>query len=82
MTLLILALIRWYRPAFSSLRSALALQGECRFWPSCSHYAEESIRTWGLMKGLSLSIKRILRCHPLGSRGVDPVPARASSHVR
>jgi putative membrane protein insertion efficiency factor len=48
----------------------------CRFWPSCSVYAAEAIETYGLFYGGRLAIRRILRCHPFGGRGVDLVPIR------
>ena len=47
---------------------------KCRFTPSCSHYAVEALKKYGLLKGLWLSIKRISRCHPWGGQGFDPVP--------
>ncbi|MCF8029381.1 MAG: membrane protein insertion efficiency factor YidD [Desulfohalobiaceae bacterium] len=46
----------------------------CRFYPSCSEYAAVSIRRHGLKKGVALSLRRILRCHPFYPGGVDPVP--------
>ncbi len=46
----------------------------CRFAPSCSEYAAEAVRRYGLGGGGFLSIKRILRCHPFGGHGYDPVP--------
>jgi len=46
----------------------------CRFEPSCSHYAAESIEYHGLRRGTWLAAKRLLRCHPFGSPGFDPVP--------
>ena len=46
----------------------------CRFTPTCSQYAVEAIRKYGPFKGLFLAIKRILRCHPWGGSGYDPVP--------
>jgi putative membrane protein insertion efficiency factor len=50
----------------------------CRFYPSCSAYALESIETHGALRGLALALRRILRCHPFGGHGVDPVPSRES----
>jgi len=46
----------------------------CRYIPTCSHYAEEALNKYGLIKGGWLSVRRILRCHPWGSSGFDPVP--------
>lgn len=46
----------------------------CRFWPSCSDYAVEALRSHGTARGGLLSARRILRCHPWHPGGVDPVP--------
>ena len=46
----------------------------CRFLPTCSEYTIDSLKNFGVIKGSFLSIKRILKCHPLGSNGYDPVP--------
>ena len=45
----------------------------CRFYPSCSNYSIEAIERYGCFKGSILSLKRILRCRPLGGFGYDPV---------
>jgi hypothetical protein len=50
--------------------------GSCRFMPSCSDYAREAIIRFGVLRGSILALKRLARCHPLGSHGFDPVPAR------
>ncbi|MBU1186625.1 MAG: membrane protein insertion efficiency factor YidD [Acidobacteria bacterium] len=65
----VLFLIRIYRALLSPL-----LGRHCRFYPTCSVYTSEAIEKFGLMKGLFLSVKRLLRCHPFHSGGVDPVP--------
>ncbi|MFR9523628.1 MAG: membrane protein insertion efficiency factor YidD [Rikenellaceae bacterium] len=46
----------------------------CRFTPTCSQYALQALRKYGPIKGLWLSLKRILRCHPWGGSGYDPLP--------
>ncbi|RUM89451.1 MAG: membrane protein insertion efficiency factor YidD [Thermodesulfatator sp.] len=66
---LLLALIRLYRLVLSPW-----LPGHCRFYPSCSRYAEEALRRYGLLRGGWLSLKRLLRCHPWHPGGYDPVP--------
>lgn len=46
----------------------------CRFTPTCSQYAVEAIEKHGAIKGLYLAVRRLLRCHPWGGHGYDPVP--------
>ena len=46
----------------------------CRFEPSCSDYCLQAIEQHGAFRGLFLGIKRLLRCHPFGTAGYDPVP--------
>ena len=50
------------------------LMPSCRFEPSCSHYAQEAIATHGALRGVILAGRRLLRCHPWGGSGYDPVP--------
>lgn len=70
-------LLRVYRYALSPL-----LGSNCRFYPSCSHYAEEALEQHGLLRGLSLAARRLLRCHPWHAGGYDPVPNSPSAkHV-
>jgi len=64
-----LALIAVYRGALSS-----HLGGACRHVPSCSHYAEDAVLKHGAARGLVLVFRRLLRCHPFGTSGYDPVP--------
>jgi uncharacterized protein len=55
------------------LRPMLAGSGACRFVPSCSEYAAEAITTHGVFRGGWMALRRLMRCHPLGGRGFDPV---------
>ena len=49
------------------------LKPSCRFYPSCSEYAEGAIKHYGISKGLWMALKRLLRCHPWSRGGYDPV---------
>ncbi|MDR0450460.1 MAG: membrane protein insertion efficiency factor YidD [Treponema sp.] len=64
-----LLLIRFYQTAISP-----HFPPSCRYVPSCSEYACQALEKYGLCRGLYLSFKRILRCHPLRPGGYDPVP--------
>lgn len=66
---LLLLPIRFYRNFISSLTPP-----SCRFVPTCSQYAIEAIQKHGPFKGLYLTVRRLLRCHPWGGSGYDPVP--------
>ena len=66
---LLRALVRGYRLALRPV-----LPASCRFTPSCSEYAEEAVARHGALAGAALSLRRILRCHPWGGFGYDPVP--------
>ena len=69
--------VRWFLLAAIGLyRATLSgwLGGQCRFYPSCSRYAEEAIRTHGAVRGSWLATRRVLRCNPFGAGGVDRVP--------
>lgn len=52
----------------------------CRYYPSCSDYAIQTIGEYGVFKGLWLAIKRILRCHPWSRGGYDPAPSKYLDH--
>lgn len=69
LTYLLLLPIRFYRGYISPM-----LPPACRFTPTCSQYAMEALQKHGPLKGLYLTIRRILRCHPWGGHGYDPVP--------
>ncbi|MEN8230754.1 MAG: membrane protein insertion efficiency factor YidD [Bacteroidota bacterium] len=55
-----------------------ALPRSCRYYPTCSEYALESLRIHGPVKGLLMGTKRILSCHPWGGHGHDPVPPKGT----
>jgi uncharacterized protein len=65
-----LLLVEAYRVALSPI-----LGGHCRFFPSCSAYAQEALRAHGAGHGTRLALRRLLRCHPFSAGGFDPVPA-------
>jgi uncharacterized protein len=65
----LIAVIGVYRFAISPI-----LPSACRFTPTCSDYAQQALRKHGAFKGSWLAARRILRCHPWGGFGEDPVP--------
>jgi|SRR5690554_1563104 len=71
---LLLFPIRFYQYAISPLMAS-----HCRHYPTCSQYAVEAISHHGSLKGLYLSVKRLLRCHPWAEGGYDPVPGTVNS---
>ena len=64
-----LILIRFYKICISPY-----LGSHCRYTPTCSQYAYEAITKYGILKGGWLALRRLLRCHPWGGSGYDPVP--------
>jgi len=69
MKYLFLLIIRFYQYFISPW-----LGRNCRFYPTCSSYAKEAITIHGALKGIYLSLKRILKCNPFFAGGFDPVP--------
>ena len=61
--------LRFYKKAISPF-----LLHACRYTPTCSEYMIEAIKKHGILKGITLGLKRILRCNPWGKSGYDPVP--------
>jgi putative membrane protein insertion efficiency factor len=66
---LLIGMVRGYRATLSGW-----LGGQCRFYPSCSVYAEQAIRSRGALVGSALAVWRVLRCNPFGRGGVEHVP--------
>jgi putative membrane protein insertion efficiency factor len=71
--LVTLQMLRAYKWAVSPL-----LPPACRFVPTCSEYALEAVERYGALRGGWMAFARILRCHPLGRAGYDPVVKQAS----
>ncbi|MCR5697709.1 MAG: membrane protein insertion efficiency factor YidD [Marinilabiliaceae bacterium] len=67
-TILIL-LVKFYKNFISPMTPP-----SCRYTPTCSQYALEALQKYGAIKGSWLALKRLLRCHPWGGSGYDPVP--------
>lgn len=74
----LIALVRFYQRNISPLKKPC-----CRFIPTCSAYAIEAFEEWGAVKGLGLTLWRILRCNPFCKSGYDPVPInRKRNHIQ
>ncbi|MCK6541641.1 membrane protein insertion efficiency factor YidD [bacterium] len=69
------SLIRIYQHTLS-----VYFPSSCRFYPSCSQYSIESLKSHGLFKGLWLTIRRISKCHPFHEGGYDPVPQNQNTN--
>ncbi|MCK5696493.1 MAG: membrane protein insertion efficiency factor YidD [Desulfobacula sp.] len=66
---LLLIIIKFYQYVISPLTGR-----NCRYYPTCSAYAIEALEKYGCLKGTTLVVKRVLRCHPFHAGGFDPVP--------
>ncbi len=83
MTKILILIIKFYKYFISPL-----LGNRCRFLPTCSEYFIEALSTHGLIRGMKLGTKRILKCHPFkilgGTHGVDfiPIPRNANRQER
>lgn len=74
----LLAAIRFYQRYLSFdtgiFKGLFLTDKSCRFTPTCSEYMYQAIEAYGIIDGLSLGVKRIVRCHPWSKGGEDPVP--------
>lgn len=76
MSRILCVLIRAYQLVISPV-----LAPSCRFAPSCAEYARQAVARHGALRGGRLSVRRLLRCHPWGGMGYDPVPDRVAGRV-
>jgi hypothetical protein len=67
----LILLLRGYQVMLSPL-----LIGSCKFHPTCSEYCIQAVREWGVFRGGWMGFRRVIRCHPFGFGGLDPVPPR------
>ncbi|MBM7583267.1 putative membrane protein insertion efficiency factor [Caldicoprobacter guelmensis] len=65
---LLVGIIRCYQRSISPL-----LPNSCRFYPTCSEYVVQAVEKYGVLKGLFMGIKRVLKCHPFHPGGYDPL---------
>ena len=75
----LIGLIKFYQKTLSRDTGWLSYfysERTCRFHPTCSQYMLESIERFGSLKGVWVGLKRIIRCHPWNSGGIDPVPGQ------
>lgn len=73
---LLLYLIKIYQKTLSPDKGFFSYKfpyGFCRFYPHCSQYSHQAIKKYGIFKGIFLSLKRIIRCHPFNPGGYDPL---------
>ena len=68
LTIILIKLIKGYKYLISPL-----IGDSCRYLPTCSDYSIDALKEFGLLKGLYLSLKRILSCHPWSNGGIDPI---------
>ena len=79
---ILIGTVQFYRFVLSPIKTAIfGAAGRCRFQPSCSAYALEALRVHGAFRGTWLAARRLLRCHPWGDFGPDPVPPKKHSHA-
>ena len=72
LAMILRVLVRAYQYSLSSVMAP-----SCRYQPSCSEYAYQALGRYGAIRGCWLAARRVLRCHPWGGEGLDPVPTAA-----
>jgi putative membrane protein insertion efficiency factor len=72
---IVIKLLKFYKKFISPILESLFGKA-CRFTPTCSEYTIEALEKFGFIKGLSLGLKRVTKCHPWGGSGWDPVPIK------
>ena len=71
MSKIIIKIIDFYKKYISSFLDSIGIK--CKYYPTCSEYSKQAILKYGTIKGLFLSIKRILKCNPFSKGGYDPL---------
>ena len=69
LNLIIIIFLKFYQVFISPI-----IGQNCRYLPTCSEYSIQSLKKFGIIKGLFLSVRRVSKCHPWGNHGYDPVP--------
>jgi len=72
---LLILILKFYKKFISPILTTL-FGNACRFTPSCSRYTIEALEKYGVIRGLTLGIKRFSKCHPWGGSGFDPLPLK------
>ena len=75
MSSVVIGLLKFYKKFISPVFEGM-FGSACRFTPTCSQYTIEALEKFGFVKGITLGLKRIIKCHPWGGSGWDPVPLK------
>ena len=73
---ILIFILKFYQVLLSPLKKPC-----CRFFPTCSNYALQAVERFGVIKGLYLTLKRLIRCNPFFKGGYDPVPKKEDFHI-
>ncbi len=72
MTKVVIFILKFYKKYLSPFLTR-SLGNACRFTPTCSEYMIEALEKYGFIKGMTMGVRRVSRCHPWGGQGFDPV---------